>query len=178
MTTRLHRLSVVDHDADPHDGEGEHDYLRVGDIAREAGKSVRAIHLYEELRLLEPAARTRGGFRLYAPDALQRVRWIGKLQDMGFSLSEIQSIARSHEESASAPGAMERLREVFKIKLHETRAQRERLEALEAELEASLRYLHTCEQCDPARLIDACPRCDVHDCNDLPPELVAGVQKR
>jgi MerR family transcriptional regulator, copper efflux regulator len=152
--------------------------LRIGDLARESGKTVRAIHLYEELGLLEPAARSPGGFRLYHGDALVRVRWIGKLQEMGFTLAEIQQIVRSYGESKSAPGAMVRLREVYAVKLRETRTQLERLESLTAELEASLRYLDTCETCDPVRLLDACPRCDVHDCNDHPPELVAGVQKR
>src|SRR6185436_12602624 len=33
--------------------------LRVGDVARLTGKTVRAIHLYEELGLLEPVTRTR-----------------------------------------------------------------------------------------------------------------------
>ena len=60
--------------------------LRVGDLARRTGKTVRAIHLYEELGLLKPAARTRGGFRLYEQSAADRVRWIDLLHDLGFSL--------------------------------------------------------------------------------------------
>jgi DNA-binding transcriptional MerR regulator len=156
--------------------QADDETIRVGDLARETGKTVRAIHLYEELGLLEPATRTRGGFRLYHSDALVRVRWIGKLQDMGFTLAEIQQVVRSYAESKSAPGAMVRLREVYDVKLKETRAQIHRLEGLAAELEASLRYLDTCESCDPIRLIDACPHCDVHDCNDHPPELVSGVR--
>src|SRR5690348_10503698 len=62
------------------------DLMQIGDLARESGKTVRAIHLYEELNLLHPAARSKGRYRLYAPEALTRIRWIGKLQDMGFSL--------------------------------------------------------------------------------------------
>jgi len=96
---------------------------------------------------------------------------------MGFTLAEIQEIGRAHAGSASAPGAMARLREVYAQKLDETRTQITRLESLVAELEASRRYLDTCETCDPVRLIDACVRCDVHDCNDHAPELVSGVRK-
>jgi DNA-binding transcriptional MerR regulator len=159
-------------------GRDDGDLLRVGDLAREAGKTVRAIHLYEELGLLEPASRSPGGFRLYREDAAVRVRWIGKLQDMGFTLAEIQSIVRSYADSHSAPGAMVRLREVYAVKLRETNEQIARLEGLRAELVASLRYLDTCETCDPVRLLDACARCDLHDCNDHAPELVAGVRRR
>ncbi len=152
--------------------------LRVGDLARAAGKTVRAIHLYEELGLLETASRSPGGFRLYHGDAAVRVRWIGKLQEMGFTLAEIQSIVRSYADSRSAPGAMVRLREVYAVKLRETDEHLARIEGLRAELVASLRYLDTCETCDPVRLLDACASCDLHDCNDHAPELVAGVRKR
>ena len=48
--------------------------LRVGDIAKATGKTVRAIHLYEELGLLAPVTRSSGGFRLYDPAAIERVR--------------------------------------------------------------------------------------------------------
>ena len=64
--------------------------LRVGDIARATGKTVRAIHLYEELGLLKPAARSEGSYRLYDADDLERLRFIkGLRDDAGFSLTEI-----------------------------------------------------------------------------------------
>src|SRR5579859_2227124 len=78
--------------------------LQIGDLAREAGKTVRAIHLYEELGLLAPAARSKGRFRLYGSEALIRIRWIGQLQELGFSLGDIQTIVREWEHVESAPG--------------------------------------------------------------------------
>src|SRR6185437_9440031 len=115
--------------------------MQIGDLARETRKTVRAIHLYEELGLLAPAARSKGRFRLYTREALTRIRWIGKLQEMGFSLTDIQTIVREWEQVESAPGAMKRMREVYARKLEETREQRRRLEALEHELQSSLGYL-------------------------------------
>ena len=53
--------------------------MQIGDLAREAGKTVRAIHLYEELGLLAPAARSKGGYRLYAQEALTRIMPLGRL---------------------------------------------------------------------------------------------------
>ncbi|MEI7893870.1 MAG: hypothetical protein WCI05_12325 [Myxococcales bacterium] len=47
---------------------------------------------------------------------------------------------------------------------------------LERELEASLTYLDTCDVCDPARLIEACEQCELHDCQTHVPELVAGFR--
>src|SRR3984893_11121499 len=121
------------------------DLMQIGDLARDTGKTVRAIHLYEELGLLTPAARSKGRFRLYGSEALVRIRWIGRLQEMGFSLGDIQTIVREWEQVESAPGAMKRMREVYARKLEETHEQRRRLEALEHELQARLGYLATCD---------------------------------
>lgn len=148
--------------------------LQVGELAKEVGRSVRAIHLYEELGLLKPSARSKGRFRLFDADAVMRVRWIAKLQDLGLSLGEIQTIIRNIDESASAPSAMKLLRETYREKLAATAAQIARLRALESELSMSLSYLETCDTCDPARLMHACSSCDLHDCRPAP-ELVAGV---
>ena len=48
--------------------------LRVGELAKVTGKTVRALHLYEELGLLAPSERSKGGYRLYDEAALQLVR--------------------------------------------------------------------------------------------------------
>jgi len=159
------------------DVRARHDLMQIGDLARETGKTVRAIHLYEELGLLEPAARSKGGYRLYGSEALTRIRWIGKLQDMRFSLGDIQTIVREWERAGSAPDAMKRMREVYARKLEDTRQQRQRLEALEHELASSLDYLDTCNDvCEPQRLLSACNCCDLHEKSDEVPELVLGFR--
>jgi DNA-binding transcriptional MerR regulator len=150
--------------------------IRVGDLAQLTSKTVRALHLYEELGLLHPSERSKGGYRLYGTDATLRVRWISKLQDMGFSLPAIREILTEWEASGSASGAMHRVRELYAQKLDETRAQIARLTALQTELQGTIGYLDTCETCDPERLVHSCTRCDLHECG--PPELVAGLHGR
>jgi MerR family transcriptional regulator, copper efflux regulator len=149
------------------DARERRDLMQIGDLA---------IHLYEELGLLSPAARSKGRFRLYTHDALMRIRWIGKLQEMGFSLGDIQTIVREWELAPSAPGAMKRMREVYARKLDETREEKRRIEALAHDLEASLDYLDTCDVCDPQRLLSACDCCDLHDKEVVVPELVLGFR--
>jgi MerR family copper efflux transcriptional regulator len=151
--------------------------MRVGALARRTGKTVRALHLYEERGLLVPTERSKGGYRLFGYDAVLRVRWISKLQDMGFSLTQIQEVLQSWEQSHSAPSAMRRLEGIYREKLEETRAQLGKLAALESELQASLAYLETCDTCDPERLVGACSACDQHAPKESPPDLVAGVQR-
>jgi DNA-binding transcriptional MerR regulator len=177
---RLPLLRPIDGGASSEDGDelarDRRNLLQIGDLARETGKTVRAIHLYEELGLIAPAARSKGRFRLYGPEASVRIRWIARLQEMGFSLSDIQTIVREWERIESAPGAMKRMRQVYARKLDETREQKRRIEALEHDLQASLQYLDTCDVCDPQRLISACDRCDLHDKGQDVPELVLGFR--
>lgn len=156
---------------------GAEELMQVGDLARLSSKTVRALHLYEELELLRPVARSRGGYRLYSRDALVRIRWIGKLQDLGFSLSDIKTIVKDWEHQGSAPKAMARMREVYENKLAEMRAQLRRLEELEQEISASISYLSTCNDvCDDERHLDECSACAQHAPEREVPELIAGFR--
>jgi DNA-binding transcriptional MerR regulator len=150
--------------------------LRVGDLAKRTGKTVRALHLYEELGLLSPAERSGGGYRLYNRESELRVRWIDKLQQMGFSLPDIKQIVHDVEHSQSAPHAMQRVQDLFQEKLAETREQLRRLSSLESELTASLAYLVTCDTCETEELLGACTTCARHECDHRPPDLVAGFR--
>jgi MerR family copper efflux transcriptional regulator len=150
--------------------------MQVGDLAKETGKTVRALHLYEELELLRPQGRSKGGFRLYGQDSVRRIRWIGRLQELGFSLSDIQTLAKDFESATVAPAAMARVRNQYADKLAAAREQIERLHQLERELEASLAFLDACDTvCEPETVTRACTSCDHHDCHDPMPELVAGL---
>ena len=64
--------------------------LRIQEVAAETGLTTRAIRYYEEIGLLEPAARSDGAYRLYDASDLERLRFIKSLRDdAGFSLAQI-----------------------------------------------------------------------------------------
>ena len=72
------------------------------------GLTTRTIRYYEELGLLEPAARSDGDYRLYDADDLERLRFIkGLRDDAGFSLAEIGQLLEDE-------AARERNRERFR----------------------------------------------------------------
>lgn len=157
-------------------GGGDDDkLLQVGDVAKVSGKTVRAIHHYEELGLLQPHARSKGRYRLYDTGAVARVRWINKMHDLGLSLPQIQEIVRAWESASSAPSAMAKIRSTYQKKLEETRTQIAHMQSLERELQASIRYLDTCDACDPAEIVQACSSCHVHEREEKQPDLVAGI---
>jgi len=150
--------------------------LRIGDLARQAGKSTRAVRLYEDLGLLGPAHRTEGGHRVYGDDARVRLGWIDKLQVLGMSLPDIKSFLDELEDAATGPAAMERVRGMFRTKLAEVRAQVDALEALSAELTDGLSYLETCHDCSTNTDLGGCRACD-HDHAIEAPLLITGIHR-
>ncbi|MGC4092633.1 MAG: MerR family transcriptional regulator [Polyangiaceae bacterium] len=151
-------------------------WLQVGELAKATGKTVRAIHLYEELGLLRAHVRSKGRYRLFTEEAVVRVRWIVKMQSLGLSLTEIQELVREQEASGTAQFAASRLREVYRTKLVETRNKLTELRALEAELEESLAYLDACDTACASELpVHSCPSCERHPERPNAPDLVAGV---
>jgi DNA-binding transcriptional MerR regulator len=150
--------------------------LRVGELARAVGKSVRAVHLYEELGLLRPVSRTAGGFRLFTADAVDRINWITKLQAIGFSLSEIQGFVRDFENAESGRTAAARVRDVFQDKLSQIRASLLQLRVIENDLVEALEYLESCQECAPTYKPGECRQCDHQGhARGVAPELFAGL---
>ncbi len=150
--------------------------LQVGELAKLAGKTVRAIHLYEDLGLLRPIDRSKGRYRLFNRESLTRVRWISKLQALGLSLTEIQALVREQESSGSARAAAEKLRDVYVDKLAEVQTKLTEMHRLERELISSLTYLETCQiTCEGRQPVHSCPSCERHPDQPTPPDLVTGV---
>jgi MerR family copper efflux transcriptional regulator len=153
--------------------------MRVGELARVVGKTVRAMHLYEELGLLVPATRSEGGFRLYGQDAVDRIQWIVKLQAIGFTLGEIQSFVGDFKDAHSGREATDRVRAVFQEKLGEIRDQITRLQGIENDLHDALSYLDSCQSCATHFAPTECGVCghQGHHRGDAPP-LFAGLSRR
>lgn len=151
--------------------------LKVGELAKRTGKTVRAVHLYEELGLLTPAVRSKGGFRLYSGKAARRIEWIQKLQDMGFSLTEIKAFLRDWEDKETAPKAMDRLREIFTDKLRETQETIGRLQCLVEDINETLAFMASCRSCEPTHVQGECGTCGIHGHEGTAPLLLDGISK-
>lgn len=69
--------------------------LKIGDFARKNNVTVRALHHYEEIGLLEPAKTDKfSGYRYYEESQTKELRIINILKELGFSLSEIIQLLR------------------------------------------------------------------------------------
>ncbi len=67
----------------------------VGEVARWSGVTVRALHHYEHIALLSPAARSASGYRVYDDADLERLQQILFYRELGFSLDHISVVLAS-----------------------------------------------------------------------------------
>ena len=82
--------------------DGEFQLLKIGELAALAGISVKALRVYEKKNIIKPVrVDEESGYRYYSAGQLEQVESLMELQDMGFSLVEIEQILsgeRSKEE--------------------------------------------------------------------------------
>jgi DNA-binding transcriptional MerR regulator len=93
--------------------------LKIGDIARLTGLSIKTIRYYERRGLLEQPQRTEAGYRLYGPEEVARLRFVQRAKLLGLTLEEIRELvelAARCNEGEIVP----RLEEVVDAKLEET----------------------------------------------------------
>jgi len=64
-------------------------HLKVGELARRTGLTVRTLHHYDEIGLLRPSARSESGYRMYAAPDVARLHAIQALRYLGLPLAEI-----------------------------------------------------------------------------------------
>jgi len=105
------------------------DLLTIGKAAALAGVSVDTIRYYERIGLLQKAARTRAGYRVYPPPIVKRLTLVRNAQRFGFSLREITAFLRVRD-TGGAPcrtvrAAAERMLEAIDHQIADLAARRE-----------------------------------------------------
>jgi len=64
--------------------------LKVGELARRTGLTIRTLHHYDEIGLLKPSLHTESGHRLYTASDIARLQQVVSLRQLGFSLEEVR----------------------------------------------------------------------------------------
>jgi len=64
--------------------------LKVGELARRTGLTVRTLHHYDAIGLLRPSLHTEAGYRLYTDGDIARLQQVVSLRQLGFSLEEVR----------------------------------------------------------------------------------------
>ncbi|WP_150239558.1 MerR family transcriptional regulator [Nocardiopsis quinghaiensis] len=84
-------------------------HMQIGEVAERTGLSLRTIRYYGEVGLVEPSARSRGGFRLYTEADVERLNLIKRMKPLEFSLEETRELLEAIDRlNASETGREER----------------------------------------------------------------------
>jgi DNA-binding transcriptional MerR regulator len=129
--------------------------MQIGELAKQAGVSVRAIRYYEELGLIRPEKRSPGGFRLYGAQNRKRLAVITFLKEIGLSLLEIRQILLAKKPSGADKATVSFLLKAFGEKLELVEAKIDALNAMRSELAKAIGILRSCQHCDHEILLDA-----------------------
>lgn len=68
------------------------DGYTISEVASEAGVNQQTVRYYEREGLLPEAERTASNYRCFQPDAVRRIRFIKRAQELGFTLQEIREL--------------------------------------------------------------------------------------
>jgi MerR family copper efflux transcriptional regulator len=125
--------------------------LKVGEVARLTGFSVKTLHHYEEEGLAEPAGRTEAGYRLYGEEEVARLKFIKQAKLLGLTLEEIKelvSLAAGCNEGEIVPS----LKDILEVQLEKTER---RMKELATFRENLLYYKRRLFEDDPGRACKA-----------------------
>ncbi|MDK1473799.1 MerR family transcriptional regulator [Streptomyces sp. 549] len=109
--------------------------MQIGEVAERTGLSLRTIRHYEDVGLVTPSARSKGGFRLYDEADIERLRVVRQMKPLDLSLDEMRDLLEVADALQASDGDDPAERERLRQRLD---AYREVAEARCASLRASL----------------------------------------
>lgn len=128
--------------------------LRIGELARQAGVNLQTIHYYERRGLLPEPPRSEANYRVYSEEAVLRVRFIKRSQQLGFTLREIQELLSLRAEPGCECG------EVLRRAEAKVREVDEKIRTLRRIRKALIKLMNECSGEGPAT---ECPILDALD---------------
>jgi DNA-binding transcriptional MerR regulator len=134
--------------------------LKIGEVARRTGVTLRTIRYYQSLGLIETGHLTRGGLHLYPAEACDRIQFIRDLRSLDVPLSRIRVLL---VERKSARTGAEGAREVTAALTRGLAAVEKRMQqyqALRHEMTEALEVLEVCLRCSAMPSRDVCYACE------------------
>lgn len=110
--------------------------LTTGEVADQAGVNLQTVRYYERRGLIAEPPRTAGGFRQYSPEAVARIRFVKRSQELGFTLDEIEELLALRADAGADAAEVKRLAEAkttdIVAKIRDLQRMKETLEELAA----------------------------------------------
>lgn len=100
--------------------------LTIAGVAEDAGVGVETVRYYERRGLIEQPPRHNGAYRRYGLEHVERIRFVKRAQDLGFSLEEIATLLELQDGANRA-----QVRRVASARLEQIRARMTDLRRME-----------------------------------------------
>ncbi len=68
--------------------------MKIGDIAKRTGLKIETVRFYESEGLIDPPLRSGGNYRLYDQSHLNRLSFVKRSRDLGFTLDQVRELLR------------------------------------------------------------------------------------
>lgn len=135
--------------------------LQVGELARQAGTTIRTVRYYLEQGFIEASERSPGGFYLFDSNAVDKVRFVQRLKELGLPLKEIKALYKIRKEKKRGDDAYPLVLE--RLVKHRTLVERKISEysELRKELDEAIVLVSECEGCEKRPTRENCAACEV-----------------
>lgn len=115
------------------------EHYGIGALSKVTGVKIETIRYYERQKLLANPPRTEGGHRCYGPEHLNRLTFIRRSRELGFSMEDIRELLVMIDGSSYTCG------EVKELTLEHARSIREKIIDLEKMESTLLRISANCK---------------------------------
>ncbi len=149
--------------------------LKIGDVARRTGMSLRTIRYYESLRLLQPEAKTPGGQRLYSERQCQRLGMIRDLRTLDVPLREIRTLLVQRKGAKTGAEAVRGVARMFGKGFVEASRRASTYGRIKADLSQTLQMMQTCARCTLSPVPEVCLQCPLVTKRGQIPAYFAGL---
>jgi Cu(I)-responsive transcriptional regulator len=121
-------------------------FFTIGYLAKKTGTKVETIRFYEKNGLLPKPGRTEGNYRAYDQSHLNRLSFVRRARELGFSLDQVRGLLKLSDDRRQSCAAVDEIANCHR-----------------AEVERKIQDLHSLKK-ELDSLIDQCGRGTVAEC--------------
>ncbi len=124
--------------------------LTIGRLARAAAVNIETVRYYQSRKLLPIPNRGSGAFRYYPSDLVERIRFIKRAQELGFSLTEIRELLRLSDGTDRVS-----IRKIAIARLEQIEAKLKDLSRMRSALSGLIEACRQTQSVEPCPIIEA-----------------------
>jgi DNA-binding transcriptional MerR regulator len=134
--------------------------LKIGEVARRTGVTLRTIRYYQSLGLIETGHRTRGGLHLYPSEACDRIQFIRDLRSLDVPLSRIRALLIERKSARTGADGARDITAALTLGLAEVEKRVQQYLVLRHEMTQALEVLEACLRCSAKPSREVCYACE------------------